>query len=376
MRNSPFGMPESAVDRLIREERERSKLYRDVLGGGVVGEALRQVNDRQKLLRGLDFDKPYRGILDTLGRDRTEREAFKGQTSTAWALSVTETARSIASRNTDLVEQQRRLSSTVLETMRVFDVNRTTIGTALAAARGGDAYRRMVSELLPRVTGFSAIAERMRMVDIMTLRASDGVIQSATVLAAEMVLETQRIAEAIAAAPTDDESVVLFGELFEKIAAFVDRLGPNTIAELNSMGLVQWTGWLFGFLGLVLAIVAMQPAQSPEEKAAIVELNQKYEVLHEETRRLGDADAHASEGYLAGLPRAVLSRDAIFRRKPERAGETVLEASEGEVVAIAKAQGRWRLVVFRDPLSHQLAQAWVYQTALTPLAQALPQEGE
>lgn len=212
-------MPESAVDRLIREERERSKLYRDVLGGGVVGEALRQVNDRQKLLRGLDFDKPYRGILDTLERDRTEREAFKGQTSTAWALSVTETARSIASRNTDLVEQQRRLSSTVLETMRVFDVNRTTIGTALAAARGGDAY-------------------------------------------------------------------------------------------------------------------------------------------------------------LAGLPRAVLSRDAIFRRKPERAGEVVLKASEGEVVAIAKTQGRWRLVVFRDPLSNQLAQAWVYQTALTPLAQPLPQASE
>ncbi|MDF0490605.1 hypothetical protein PX554_20950 [Sphingomonas sp. H39-1-10] len=54
----------------------------------------------------------------------------------------------------------------------------------------------------------------------------------------------------------------------------------------------------------------------------------------------------------------------------------MLKASEGEVVAIVKAQGRWRLVVFRDPLSNQLARAWVYQTALEPLAQALPEESE
>lgn len=33
----------------------------------------------------------------------------------------------------------------------------------------------------------------MRLLDAMTLRASEGVVQSATALAAEMVLETQRI---------------------------------------------------------------------------------------------------------------------------------------------------------------------------------------
>ena len=64
----------------------------------------------------------------------------------------------------------------------------------------------MIAEALPSLSALGAIAERMRMVDAMTLRASDRSVQSATALAAEMVLETQRIAEAIADAPTDDES--------------------------------------------------------------------------------------------------------------------------------------------------------------------------
>ena len=126
----------------------------------------------------------------------------------------------------------------------------------------------------------------------------------------------------------------------------------------------------------MLAIVALQPNQSPEQQKAINELNQKYEALHQETDRLSTADARASEAYLEKLPRAELTRDATLRHKPERAGEVVLKAKAGEVVAIEKRQGRWRLVVFRDPLSNQLARAWIYETALTPMVPALGEDGE
>lgn len=54
----------------------------------------------------------------------------------------------------------------------------------------------------------------------------------------------------------------------------------------------------------------------------------------------------------------------------------MLKSKAGEVVAIEKRQGRWRLAVFRDPLSNQLARAWVYETALRPLARALGKDGE
>ncbi|HEX7930584.1 MAG TPA: hypothetical protein VF470_06730, partial [Sphingomicrobium sp.] len=157
---------------------------------------------------------------------------------------------------------------------------------------------------------------------------------------------------------------------------YLVKLGPKTLAELNAMGLMQWSGWLFGLLGTALAIVALQPNQSPEQKQAITELNQKYETLHAETDRMSTADARASESYLEKLPRAELTRDATLRRKPERAGEVVLKADAGDVVAIEKKQGRWRLVVFRDPLSNQLARAWVYETALMPLAPALDKDAE
>lgn len=376
MRNNPFGLPESAVDRFLREERERTKLYKDLLGGGAVAQAMRQVNRTRDLVRGLDLDKPYRGIVGMMEQDRKQRDFLKSLTSTPWALSVTETARSIMQRDADLIEQQRRMSSSVLDTMRAFDANRSTVGAAIAAASAGDTYRKMIADMLPRVSAFSAIAERMRMVDIMTLRASDGDVESATVVAAEMVIETQRIAEAIAAAPTEEDSAALFGELFGTIAAYVSRLGPKTIAELNAMGLMQWSDWLFGFLGFVLAIVALQPNQSAEQEKAIAELNQKVEVLHQDNERLMAADAHASEAYLEKLPKAELTRDAALRRKPERAGELVLKAKSGQVVAIEKKHGRWRLVVFRDPLSNQLARAWVYETALTLLAPPLAEDGQ
>lgn len=371
MRNNPFGLHETAVDRFLREERERASMFKDVFTGGAVAEAMRAATLQDRLFRRGDFDQPYRGILETLERDRKERERYKELTSTAWALSVTETARSITQRSTSLVEQQRRLSSTVVDTMRAFDANRSTVWTALAAARAGDSYRRMIEDMFPTMTGFSAIAERMRLVDVMTLRASEGVVASATALAAEMVLETQRITEAISAAATEDEGAALFSDLFEKVADYVATLGPKTIAELNTMGLMQWTAWLFGLLGFVLAIVALIPNPSAEQQRAITELSQKYEVLHQETDRLREAEAKASEEFLYDLPRAEIVRDATLRRKPERAGEVVLHMQAGDVVVIEKAQERWRLVVFRDPLSNQLSRAWVYHTALAPLTDAL-----
>ena len=371
MRDDQLRLPETAVERFMREERERAERYRDVLGGGAVAEAIRHATETEKLLRGLDFHAPYRGVLDVIERDRNDREAFRKLCSTASSLSVAETARSIAERNVGLLEEQRRLSSTMLDTLKTFNVNRATVATAIAAASAGETFRRMIAEALPSLSALGAIAERMRMVDAMTLRASDRSVQSATALAAEMVLETQRIAEAIAVAPTDEESAELQGKLLEVIVSFVQRLGPNTVTELHNMGLFQWSGWLAGMLGLLLAIAAVQPNQSPQEKAAIVELNQKVELLQHETHRYYEAESRADEIFVAGLPRAALTRDATLRRKPERAGEVVLKAREGTLVAIEKSRGRWRLVVFRDPLSNQLAKAWVYATALSPVTPPL-----
>lgn len=307
----PFGFPESSVERLLREERERTRL----LGGGTAAQAILEATDVRKRL-GLDFGAPYRGVLDMLERDRRQQLEFRQLTSSAWALSISETARSIVDRNAGLLDDQRRLSSSLLDTVKTFDLKRSTMASVIAAAATGGTYRRMIEEALPRLSAFSPIAEQMRLLDAMTLRASEGVIQSATALATEMVLETQRIAEAILAASTDEESAELQGRLIDLIVGFVQQLGPRTIAELHEMGLFQWSGWLAGILGLLLAIAALHPDQSPEEKAAFAALNQKVEALQQETRRYHEAEARADEAYVADLPRAELSRDATFRRDP------------------------------------------------------------
>lgn len=375
MTNNSFGLPESAADRFLREERERLEFYRKMVGGGAVAEAIRQATSHQKLLRDLDYDRPPRTVFETLKHDQADREAMKMMASTAWAQSVTETARSISHRSTELLDQQRRLSASVLDTVRAFDLNRGAVETAIAAAKADRDFRRAVAATLTELSGYGAIAEQMRRLDMMTLRASEGIAQSATSLAAEMVLETGRIAEAIAAASSEEEGAALFVELFEKVLAYLVSLGPKTMNEIASMGLVGWSGWFFGLAGLVLGAMALQPNQTPQQQATVSELTQKVETLQADTRRYHEAEARADEAYVSNLPRAELARDATFRRKPERAGEVVLRAPVGMVLAIEQRSGRWRRVVFRDPLSDQLSRAWVYATAVTELAEPLDEGG-
>ena len=136
------------------------------------------------------------------------------------------------------------------------------------------------------------------------------------------------------------------------------------------MGLVGFISFVTGVLSLY-SLIPQQPTQSPQDKAAFAQLNEKVDQLQEEARHYYEVTAEGEQRYVANLPRAELTRDATFRRRPRRDGEVVLKAAKGMEVAIARAQGRWRLVVFRDPLSNQLAQAWVYATAVTPVAPPL-----
>lgn len=370
MRNLPFGYTESAVDRYLREERERRALLDNAFGGSTIAETMRQAIKQQDLVRSLDAAAPYRGVIETLERERKLQEELRRSTSTALALSITETARSVAERHAYLVAEQRRLSNSLLDTVRAYDANRSVVETAMAAANASDIYRRVIADALPSMSMFGAIAERMLMVDTLTLRASEGEAQTATGLAAEMVIETQRLAEAIVEAPSEEESERLVGALIRAVVDFVKSLGPNTMRELKDMGLV-------GFGSIMLTLLSVPSLISPDDlnpaqQAAFSELNEKVDRMREEERAYHEAEMESAQRFLAGLPEAQLVRDATFRRTPGRDGKIVLRADEGMKVAVKAEEGRWRLVVFRDPLSSQLAQAWVYYTALSSLSPPVP----
>lgn len=275
MSNDPFG-PGGPFYGPLKRQREQFNMINRALGPTYeLQQRIKEFEAPFAHLRVLQRSGVLSSAYETARTHAETIDKLKALTSTPWALSVTETARSIMQRDNDLLEQQRRMSSSLLDTMRALDANRSTVMAAIAAVSTSETYRRMMADTLPRVMEFGAIAERMRMIDIATLRASDGDVESVTVLAAKMVMETQRIAEAIAVAATEEDSAALFGELFETIAGYVTKLGPRTFAELNAMGLVQWSAWLFGLLGFVLAIIALLPNQSQEQSKAITELNQK-----------------------------------------------------------------------------------------------------
>jgi hypothetical protein len=375
MMNNPFGPPESAADRFMREERRRAELYRHALGGSTIIDAVTQATKARELMRGVDFDAPYRGILDTLERERSSEKAFESVATNAWALSVSETARKIADQNRGLVEQQRHLGTSLLDTVRAFDANKSLVASAIAAASAGDSYRRMIAEALPRFATFSAIAERMLVIDTMTLRASDDVRETMTAFAARTVIEMQRVAEAIATAETDEESTRLQGSLFDLVTSFFQGLGPNTVPELQRMGLVGFVSFILTLLG-AYALIPQEQTMGPQEKAAFSELNEKFDRSQTEQRQYHEAAAQSEEAFLAGLPRAYLTRDATFRSEPAGDAAIVLKAPKGTELAIEQMRGRWQKIVFRDPLSMQLARAWVYYTALAPLAAPAPIESE
>lgn len=370
-----FGFPETTADRYLREEQERARPYRDMLGGGTVAEAIREASERHRLFSDLDALRPYRSVLDVLERERRDHERFRQLTSTAWAQSISETARSIVERDRSLLAEERRLAGTMLETVRAFEKSRSTVADAIREATAGGTFRQMLAEALPRFTGFSTVAQEMRLLDAMTLRASEGVTTSATALAAEMVLETQRIVTAIAEASSNEESSALQVQLVDILLQLLPRLGPNTLSELRTMGLLGWSGWIAGIMGLLLAVVALQPSQSAEEKAAFAALHQQVEALSQETHAYRAAASRADEAFVADLPRAELLRPATFRRTPERSGAVVLKAPVGMPLALQQRRGAWRLVVYRDPLTDQLARGWVYGKAVTPLAPAVEEGG-
>lgn len=369
--NNPFGLPESAADRFMREERQRVELYRHALGGSTITDAVNHATKAKELMRGVDFDAPYRGILDTLERERSSKKAFESVATNAWALSVSETARKIAGQNRGLVEQQRHLGTSLLDTVRAFDANKSLVASAIAAASAGEAYRRMVVEALPRFATFSAIAERMLAIDTMTLRASEGVRETMTAFAARTVIEMERVAEAIAAAVTDEESARLQGSLFDLVISFFEGLGPNTVPELQRMGLVGFISFILTLLG-AYALIPQEQTMGSQEKAAFAELNRKFDRSQAEQRQYHEAAAQSEEAFLVGLPRAYLTQDATFRSEPAGNAAIVLKAPKGTELAIEQKRGRWRRIVFRDPLSHQLARAWVYYTALALLGSASP----
>ena len=103
---------------------------------------------------------------------------------------------------------------------------------------------------------------------------------------------------------------------------------------------------------------------TPAQVQMLEETRSGVDRMIEEWSAYRTAEHSIDEAAVADLPRAELSRGATIRAEPRREGKALAKAPEGTLLAIAGSQGRWRHVYYRDPLTDQLALAWVYGPAV------------
>lgn len=367
MNSSSFSRFDSATHRWMREEVQRTEQLRRALGPDHVRRAIEDIERQRALITNLDWGRTFGLAREAIRLAQEQRQSLQHLASNGWASAAVETARDIALPRQSLIEQQRQLGSSMVDAMKIVQAQNSILDRAFEVADFAARHRSFVEQVLPAMQVYGAIAQRMRLVDLATLRASVDVEDSSVALVAESVIEAQQLVEAMAATDDTDENMKLLRRFIEILFAPIERFGGNTVGEYEKMGLVALIGVLSGLFTFIS--VSLPAAQSPEDEAAFAELNDKLDRMQAQERNYLDAKFARDQSFLAELPRAQLLRTAPLRRRPHRDGEIVLQAEAGMELAIEKAEGRWRLVVFRDPLSGQLMRAWVYATAVMPLSE-------
>lgn len=365
--DDPFGRrPHSVVEEFYRREKQRSDLIKQALGPTY---ALQQQMNALKPHLGLMSEMQNAGILGAVDQARKlHAEEFRSLNllmSSQRLSGVTQAAMALSQHNDGLLSNIRNLSRSfdtgILATAKALQGNNSVLAAAMAASKWQDQWKSLAEQLSPGLLALRATAERAMILDMATLRATaEHLHGSAAYIAAQQVIEAQELAEALTHAETPDESAKLFVAFVAAIAGIFKALGDNTVDELRRQGLL-------GLLVITMTIMALpqlqpDPGMTAEEQQAYSELQEKVDDLQDSLRELIEAEGELSGEYVASLPRGELARKANIRSGPSGSAARIMVADAGTLIAVVKSEKRWRLVVYRDPLTEQLAQGWVYET--------------
>jgi len=360
--NDPFG-PGGPYHDFFRQERERAEMFRKMLGPA---HDLKRLLDEQRGPPAQFAEMQRGGTLSTLFKgadlhaENTQR--LQALTNPAWVQALQGPAFGIGRDELGILKTQRliagALDSDVLKLARTLEDHRSVVQGLMAATSWADRFRSLTEQLAPNLAGIKAAAENARLLDMMTLRASaDAVSRTAVVIAAEQVLEAHRLIEAIGHAESPEQGATLFAALLTVVAALFARFGENTMNELRKIGAVTLVGLLAGLLGLLPLVTT--PDMSPTEKKVVAEMQAEVTTLKDKLETMQAADVAASEAYVSALPRAELRRAAPIRREASAGAGMLLRGPPGMLLAVKESRPRWRRVVYRDPLTDQLAEGWV-----------------
>lgn len=364
----------------MKRQREQSDLIKRALGPGFAIQEL-----TRKLPTGLAaFEAAENsGILKTaammkgtrIGEALAATEALrlsrlsvlKDYATPSWMMALQKTGIGINRDSTGILATQRSLvGATIPEMAKIgtlFDANRSLLGKLMATPSIGEQFRAMSGALAPQLGILKLAAERARTVDMMTLRATAGAVAtSSAVIIAEQVIEAQRIIEAIGQAEDPGQGTDLVVAFMTLMSAMFSMFGENTVKELRGIGAIALISILLNFQTIYKDLTPQD--LNPAEQRAHAEMVVHAETIEEKLDKILAADEAAKSAYVADHPRGELKRPAAIRREPKSKAQTLMRGDAGMEIAVKESRGKWRLVIYRDPLTNQLSEGWVFGPAI------------
>jgi hypothetical protein len=285
-----------------------------------------------------------------------------------WASAIQESALAVSRQATVINSSVPLLSKSfddgILATIKALQNHNSILAAAMATSKWQDQFKAIADQLAPSLMAFRGTAERMAMIDMQTLRASaEHFHTSAIQAAAQQAVDAQHLIEAFAQVDSPEEGAKLFTAFLSLVAEILGNFQGNTIEELRKVG-------LFGIIAIFSAFISFFPNDAPKGQTAehqqeFIEMRAQINEFQNQLSKLQGAEDALNESYVSDLPKAQLARKSNIRRSPAKDSPRVLAAESGTLVAIARSKGRWKMVVFRDPLTDQLSQGWVYGTLIT-----------
>jgi uncharacterized coiled-coil protein SlyX len=376
---NPFG-PGGPFNDPFKREREQAEMIRRALGPGYeLQQRMKALESPLATIRDLQRSDVFahltslqnNGVLSTARASTmfhsNSIKAMQALATPSWMQALQSTAVAISQRDLGILETQKRLAGStgpdVVSLARTFSANPSIVETMMNASKWSDQFRALSERFAPSLAGIKLAAERARMLDMVTLGAGAEVAsRSAVVVAAGQILEAHRLIEAIGQASTPEQSASLFAALLSVIGALFSGFGENTLKEMRGIG-------AFRLIELVLMAIAIfhivVPAEmSLAEQKVVAEMKVEVATLQDKLDKIIATNEAANEAYVSDLPRAELKRDAAIRRDPQGKAPVLMRATEGMALAVKQSHGKWRLVVYRDQLTDQLSEGWVYAPAV------------
>lgn len=176
------------------------------------------------------------------------------------------------------------------------------------------------------------------------------------------VREAQIAMEAMAAGESAEDISTHAVNLLQALGSLFSGFRKNTANEIRDMG-------LFNFLYAVLAFLAVWELIRPEdladaERQQISIIQTDVREIRQQLLALLDEGTELEEAFVADLPRGQTLRKSYVRIQPHRQAELAMILSADTPVAIHERRRQWLKVVYRDPLSDQLAMGWIYRSSI------------